>query len=112
MKTSCLRLSLTLGALFVLALSDSSVAAEYYVSTADGNDANPGSAEQPFATIERARDAIRERKRAQPLTEPITVRLQGGTYRLSGEVRFGPEDSGTATCPITYAAAGPQPAGR
>ncbi len=108
MKTHCLRLSLTLGLLFVLALSDSSVAAEYYVSAADGNDANPGSARQPFATIERARDAIRERKRTQPLTEPITVRLRGGTYRLSGEVRFGPEDSGTATGPITYTAAGPE----
>ena len=33
------------------------------------------------------------------------MRLQGGTYPLSQEVQFGPDDSGTDACPITYAAA-------
>ena len=37
------------------------------------------------------------------------MRLGGGTYALASEVRFGPEDSGTAACPITYTAAGPEP---
>ena len=79
-------------------------ATDFHVAP-NGNDANPGTQAKPFATLERARDAIRELKQAGPLKEPVTVRLQGGTYALAQEVRFGPEDSGTAACPITYTAA-------
>lgn len=108
MKSHRIRLPFFSCTLLSLVSLCSATAAEYYVSAVGGNDANPGSARQPFATIERARDAIRERKQAGGLSEPVTVRLQGGTYRLSGELRFGPEDSGTAACPITYTAAGPE----
>ena len=79
-------------------------AAEFHVSP-NGNDTNTGTQAKPFATLERARDAIRELKQAGPLKEPVTVRLQAGTYPMAQEVRFGPEDSGTAACPITYTAA-------
>lgn len=82
---------------------------DFFVAPA-GNDANSGTKRRPFATIERARDAIRELKRTGPLKEPVTVRLAGGTYALAREVQFGPEDSGTAACSITYTAAGPEPA--
>ena len=37
------------------------------------------------------------------------MRLAGGTYALAREVRFGLEDSGTSTGPITYTAEGPEP---
>ena len=33
---------------------------DFYVAT-DGNDNNPGTVEKPFATISRARDAIRKK---------------------------------------------------
>ena len=66
-------------------------AAEFHVAPR-GNDADPGTRTKPFATLERARDAIRELKQAGPLKEPVTVRLQAGTYALAREVRFGPED--------------------
>lgn len=85
-----------------------SLAADFYV-TPNGSDANPGTQTQPLATLERARDAIRSLKQAGPLKEPVTVWLGGGTYTLSSEVKFGPEDSGTADCPITYTAVGPDP---
>lgn len=65
-----------------------------------GHDANPGTHAKPFATPERARDAIRELKQTGPLKEPVTVRFEGGTYPLSREERFGPDDSGTAACPL------------
>ena len=40
-------------------------AVEYYVSST-GDDANPGSESQPFATLEAARDAVRKlRQRGQ-----------------------------------------------
>ncbi|MHB8861184.1 MAG: right-handed parallel beta-helix repeat-containing protein [Pirellulaceae bacterium] len=88
----------------IVALTTAAHASEYFVAT-NGHDANSGTAEQPFATLKRARDAIRELKQTGPLMEPVTVRLQGGTYPLSQDVQFGPDDSGTAPCPITYAAA-------
>lgn len=42
---------------------------------------------------------------AQPARRrPVTVLLRGGTYPLGGPLVFGPEDSGTATAPVVYAA--------
>lgn len=91
-----------------LALAHPVFAAELHVAP-DGSDANPGTAAQPLATLEGARDAIRSLKKAGPLQKPVVVRFQGGSYPLSREVRFGPEDSGTAACPITYSAHGKEP---
>jgi len=85
-------------------VSTAAFATDFHVAS-NGHDANPGTRAKPFATLERARDAIRELKQAGPLKEPVTVRLQAGTYPMAQEVRFGPEDSGTAACPITYTAA-------
>jgi hypothetical protein len=71
----------------------------------DGSDRNPGTKAKPFATLERARDAIRSLKRAGPLPQGgVTVLLHRGTYELAGPVEFGPEDSGTAESPIEYRA--------
>jgi hypothetical protein len=56
----------------------------------------------PFATIARARDAVRALKARGPLSEPVTVELRGGTHYLPGTLAFTPEDSGTEGCPITY----------
>lgn len=60
----------------------------------------------PFQTIAHARDWIRGLRRAQggKLHRPINVYLRGGTYFLSQPFTLAPEDSGTAECPITYAA--------
>jgi len=58
----------------------------------------------PFATLTRARDAIRELKAQGALMQPVLVLVRGGTYRLSEPLVFTPEDSGTADTPITYTA--------
>jgi len=71
-----------------------------FVST-DGNDSNPGTEAQPFATLHRARDAVRA---AKPDAGPITVFVREGTYYLAKPLVFGPEDSGTADAPICYKA--------
>jgi hypothetical protein len=55
----------------------------------------------PFATLVRARDAVREAKR-RGLRGPVEVEIQSGTYYLKDPVVFTSEDSGTAWCPITY----------
>jgi hypothetical protein len=76
--------------------------AHYYVS-AKGSDNNAGTEKEPFGTIERARDAVRDAIRAG-LDADITVSIRGGTYYVPEGVKFGPEDSGTETHSVTYAA--------
>lgn len=82
--------------------------ADFYVSTT-GDDGWSGTREQasanssngPFATLTRARDAVRALKRQQP-DKDIVVLIRGGLYQLNETVVFGLEDSGEAN--ITYAA--------
>ncbi|MCS6861879.1 MAG: right-handed parallel beta-helix repeat-containing protein [Abditibacteriales bacterium] len=59
----------------------------------------------PFATLERAQKAVRQLKRQQRgLRQPVVVFVRGGTYFLRKPLTFTPEDSGTAECPVTFAA--------
>jgi hypothetical protein len=69
---------------------------------------NKAKTDGPFATVERARDAIRELKLREggKLKQPVTVFIHGGTYRLSQPLKFTPEDSGSAECPVAYEAFG------
>ena len=92
--------------LFVCTLDKTARAAEtaLYVSP-EGNDSWSGdSIDLPFATLQKARDAIRALKRQGPLTQPVTVYLRGGLYELTETLVFTLEDSGTESCPITYRA--------
>jgi len=58
----------------------------------------------PFATLTRARDAVRELKHSGRLSSPVEVRVRGGIYRLEEPLRLIGGDSGTARCPVTYRA--------
>ena len=80
-------------------------ATEYFVSPT-GSDAAPGSKDQPFATLARARDAIRAMRGANvdELPKPVTVHIRGGTYHMTEPLRLLPEDSGTVRCPVAYEA--------
>ena len=79
--------------------------AAFYVA-AHGNDADPGTPQRPFATIERARDAIRQLKTAGGLPRGgVAVYLGGGRYPRKQTFRLTAEDSGTAESPIVYRAA-------
>ena len=75
--------------------------ADFYVSP-NGNDNNPGIENAPFATLDRARLAIRELK--QTKQGDITVGLKGGKYLLRNTVVFSPEDSGGDGQKISYQA--------
>ncbi len=72
-----------------------------YVSPA-GNDSNPGTADRPLATIDKARQQVRTLK--PTAQSPITVWLKPGTYYLGKTLAFDPDDSGTKAAPITYQA--------
>ena len=69
-----------------------------------GADSNPGTPEKPFATLTRARQAVRERV-AAGLKGDVLVLIRGGTYELAETLAFGPADSGTEQHSVTYAAA-------
>jgi len=76
-----------------------------YVSP-QGRDANPGTLQQPFATLERAREAVR-RLRAEQIGElPIAVFLRAGTYALTAPFVLESEDSGSEKAPVLYRAYG------
>jgi hypothetical protein len=76
--------------------------ADFYVASG-GKDSNPGTADEPLATLAKARDLVRERV-AAGLTRNILVMIRGGIYEQAATLDFGPQDSGTEKCSITYAA--------
>ena len=90
--------------LLILSASPTALAADFFVAPS-GDDANPGSEERPFATLERARDAVRAFKSKQPLAGPVRVNVADGLYRLTEPLVLLPEDGGTAQAPVIYQAA-------
>lgn len=77
--------------------------AQFYISST-GNDNNPGTKEQPLATLTGARDAVRKFKHERKLTAPITVIIKGGTYPMTAPLVLLPEDGGTEQNPVIYKA--------
>jgi hypothetical protein len=72
---------------------------ELYVSP-KGADSNPGTKSRPFASLERARDAVRVAKH----DAPITVWLRGGDYPRTTTFALTSVDSGAAAAPVVYRA--------
>ena len=66
-----------------------------------GNDSNPGTARKPFASLERARTAIR----ATHGRPHRMVLIHPGAYELKGSLELDERDSGTAVDPIVWKAA-------
>jgi len=82
--------------------STASSKAEFYVA-ANGNDSYSGSQDKPFATLQRAKDAVGE-KISTGLESNVTVLIRRGAYRLNKPLVFTNADSGTGEYSITYAA--------
>lgn len=86
-----------------------STSADFYLSP-NGSDAwsgtlaspNAQGTDGPFATLERARDAVRDLKKSK--STDLLVLIREGTYRLAKTVVFGLEDSGVGDSTVTYAA--------
>ena len=73
-----------------------------FVVAPDGDDANDGSLEAPFATLERAREAVRQRLRSDASGD-LLVHIRHGRYELAETFVLGPEDSPVGGT-VTYAA--------
>jgi len=74
-----------------------------------GDDKNPGTKDQPFATLERARDEIRAQRIQNPkskIQNSVTVFVRGGEYVVKQTFKLTAEDSGMEQAPVVYTAFG------
>ncbi len=105
----------TLASVFSTEQTGSSKDARYLFYVAPtGNDqwsgelaaANPAGDDGPFATLTRARDAIRQLKyhNQGQLDRPVEVLVRGGNYHLTEPLRLSAGDSGTKRYPVRYQA--------
>jgi parallel beta-helix repeat protein len=93
-----------------LLVGQSTDSATFYVSTT-GSDAwtgrlpapNAGRTDGPFATLPRARDAVR-RLKEQGLKAPLKVMVRGGEYFFDDTLVFDSRDSGDRDHVVTYEA--------
>jgi parallel beta-helix repeat protein len=68
---------------------------------------NPSDTDGPFATLERARDEIRQRKAklgSRPFLQPVTVWVRAGDWYLDAPFQLTAGDSGSEKAPIVYRA--------
>ncbi len=87
-----------------LVLASQCAAATFFVAT-NGNNANPGNEAKPFATLERARDVIRQRRASGSLPAGgITVEVRGGIYERSQPFELTEADGGSKDAPVVYRA--------
>jgi len=80
-------------------LAASLSAADFYVGPR-GNDTHVGNRKHPFATLERARDAVRGNRQSG-----ATVTVLAGTYFLVRPLTLTEADSGTQAAPTIFRAA-------
>ena len=106
----CIFILLCFFSLSFLSVS-TAMALAYYVSP-NGNDKWSGitseksmfGANGPFATLERARTAIRELKQSGkfPVAGGVTVFIRAGIYPFAGTFKLDSQDGGTAESPVVY----------
>lgn len=96
--------------IFLLPVSPAA-AADIYVAP-NGNDQNPGTGNQPMATLAAALRKARTLRRLNDssIRQGIHIIVRQGVYQLSETLRIYPEDAGTPASPtIIEAAPGEQP---
>jgi hypothetical protein len=74
----------------------------FYVSVS-GKDSNPGTIENPFATLDKAKNAVRRISR-QHQHDSIIVYVRGGNYSLKKTLGFDSLDTGVEDHPVVYSA--------
>lgn len=79
-------------------------AAKFLFVAPTGNDANPGTKEKPFATLDAVQKAVAAEVK-QGLSADLRVVFAPGRYELAGPWIIGPDNSGTEKFSITYTSA-------
>jgi hypothetical protein len=78
-------------------------AKKFYVSPS-GNDTNPGTIDQPLATLNGARDRVREYRKSNLADNPLEVIALEGTYFLFQPLNLTAADGGTKDSPLVFKA--------
>jgi hypothetical protein len=65
----------------------------YFYVSPTGNDSNSGTLNEPFLTLQKARD-VASALSAMGMMDDIIIYLRGGTHRLDSPLILGPRDSG------------------
>ncbi|MBN2329378.1 MAG: right-handed parallel beta-helix repeat-containing protein [Candidatus Omnitrophica bacterium] len=94
-----------LAAWIMPAASQTPIEYAFYVAPGGDDNASGNQPKNAFATLTKARDAIRDLKEKGPLDRPVTVYLMGGLYSMRQPLTLEPQDSGAEEFPITYTAA-------
>jgi ricin-type beta-trefoil lectin protein len=102
--TTALAAAVTAFACTVFTAAPADAATTTIVVAPNGNDNNPGTADQPVATPAKAQQLAR----AQSAGNDVVVQLAGGTYRLSAPLTFTNADSGQSGHTVTWQAAAGQ----
>ncbi|MBN1671259.1 MAG: right-handed parallel beta-helix repeat-containing protein [Kiritimatiellae bacterium] len=117
-KAATYRALVLFGLLLARAVASAAAQNAFFVAV-NGNDAWSGrlpapdaqQADGPFATLEAARNAIRQIKKSGGLPPGgVTVNIQAGAYWREQAFELTPEDSGAEKAPIVYRSAGREPA--
>ncbi len=95
----------TWGVALLLAVTGLTAAETVFHVAVTGNDKNSGDRDKPFATLERARQAVR----AADARETRRVIVHGGVYEVRSTFTLGLEDSGTAIRPVVWEVAPGEP---
>lgn len=99
-----MRRSFAVSILCVVTLAVAAQAQDLYVSKA-GNDSNPGTREEPVATLQAARDLLRQYSVTGELAEGGgTVWIGGGNYEQTHSLVLNEHDSGKPGAPIVWRA--------
>lgn len=86
----------------IVATADNSTTGMVLYVATNGDDNAQGTEDAPLATLEGARNKIREIKKSGFPENGITVMFRGGEYAWKNTVEFTEEDSGTANGKIVY----------
>ena len=88
----------------LLALASGSAFGSDFFVAPNGRDANPGTSQNPFASFQRAQEAVRAERKAHP-EQAVTVTFRAGEYHVDKTIEFGAADSGSsAERPVRYQA--------
>lgn len=85
---------------FFIAALQPALAGTIWVSP-QGNDAGAGNEAQPYATLARTVEAIRQEVKRSP-SEAIIVRLRPGLYELSKPIELSSDDLGSGAPSVTF----------
>lgn len=89
--------------IFVLLICYSVSYGQIIYLSPSGDDNNQGTAVRPLASLNGARDKIRELRSRENLRDTVFVSISGGTYYLHEPFVLMPEDSGTENAPVVFA---------